>query len=185
MSYSQAICSPDSRESMWQMLSHLKLEQVHAESSEPQIPISQACSGAAQNATTYMYKNKHLHVCIELWREHVHDWMNSACCQKFNTPVQEEESLKSTKITTIELESLQLLHLNLIYIEEVHKYKGTTIYKLQKQRDIKSSRDKQALEEDGSVMHLTAQTDNASLSTLFKRQDVTKTGNGIKKWNKS
>jgi len=79
--------------------------------------------------------------------------------------------LKKYKITTIELESLQPLHLNLIYIEEVHKYKGTTIYKLQKQRDIKSSRDKQALEEDGSVMHLTAQTDNASLSTLLKRQD--------------
>jgi len=24
--------------------------------------------------------------------------MNSACCQKFNTPVEEEESLKSTKL---------------------------------------------------------------------------------------
>lgn len=82
------------------------------------------------------------------------------------------------KITTIV--SPQLVHLNLIYIEEVHKYKGTTIYNLQKQRDIKSSRDKQALQEDGSVMHLTAQTANASLSTLLKQKGMKKTGNGIK-----
>lgn len=91
--------------------------------------------------------------------------------------------LQKYKITTIV--SPQLVHLNLIYIEEVHKYKGTTIYNLQKQRDIKSSRDKQALQEDGSVMHLTAQTANASLSTLLKQKGMKKTGNGIKKYNKS